>query len=54
MAQRWLQAFAYRVTVNGWVFILAGLGAVGIALVTVGYQSIRAAMANPVKNLRAE
>jgi putative ABC transport system permease protein len=54
MAQRWLQAFSYRVTVNGWVFILAGLGAVGIALVTVGYQSIRAAMANPVENLRVE
>jgi putative ABC transport system permease protein len=54
MARRWLQDFAYRVGIDIWVFILAGLGAVGIALVTVGYQSIRAAMANPVKNLRAE
>jgi putative ABC transport system permease protein len=54
MAQRWLQDFTYRVPVNAWVFILAGLGAVGIALGTVGYQSIRAAMANPVKNLRVE
>jgi ABC-type antimicrobial peptide transport system permease subunit len=54
LAHRWLQDFAYRVTVNGWVFILAGLGAVGIALVTVSYQSIRAAAANPVKSLKAE
>jgi putative ABC transport system permease protein len=54
MAHRWLQDFAYRVTVNGWVFIVAGLGAVGIALVTVSYQSIRAAMVNPVKILKAE
>jgi ABC-type antimicrobial peptide transport system permease subunit len=54
MAHRWLQDFAYRVTVNGWVFILAGLGAVVIALLTVGYQSIRAAIANPVNSLRSE
>ncbi len=54
LAHRWLQDFAYRVTVNGWVFILAGLGAVGIALVTVSFQSIRAAAANPVKSLKAE
>jgi putative ABC transport system permease protein len=54
MAQRWLQDFAYRATVNGWVFILAGLGAVAIALLTVSFQAIRAATANPVNSLRAE
>jgi putative ABC transport system permease protein len=54
LAHRWLQDFTYRVTVNGWVFILAGLGAVGIALVTVSYQSIRAATANPIKSLKTE
>jgi ABC-type antimicrobial peptide transport system permease subunit len=54
LAHHWLQDFAYRVGIGIWVFVLAGLGAVGIAVVTVGYQSIRAAMSNPVKNLRAE
>jgi putative ABC transport system permease protein len=54
LAHHWLQDFAYRVGIGIWVFVLAGLGAVGIAVVTVGYQSIRAARSNPVKNLRAE
>jgi ABC-type antimicrobial peptide transport system permease subunit len=54
LAHRWLQDFVFRVGIDIWVFVLAGLGAVAIALVTVGYQSIRAAMSNPVKNLRAE
>jgi putative ABC transport system permease protein len=54
LAHRWLQDFAYRVPVDWWVFVLAGLGAIGLALVTVSYQSIRAAMANPVKSLKAE
>ncbi|HUB60916.1 MAG TPA: FtsX-like permease family protein, partial [Puia sp.] len=54
LAHRWLQDFAYRVPVDGWVFVLAGLGAIGLALVTVSYQSIRAAMASPVKSLKAE
>jgi len=54
VAHRWLQDFAYRVRIQGWVFVLAGLGAIGLALVTVSFQAIRAATANPVKNLRAE
>jgi putative ABC transport system permease protein len=54
LAHRWLQDFAYRVGIDGWVFVLAGLGAIGLALVTVSYQSIRAAMANPVDSLRSE
>jgi len=54
LAHRWLQDFAYRVPVEWWVFVLAGLGAIGLAVVTVGYQSIRAAMMNPVKTLKAE
>jgi len=48
-----LQDFAYRVPVEWWVFVLAGLGAIGLAVVTVGYQSVRAAMMNPVKSLRS-
>jgi putative ABC transport system permease protein len=51
---RWLQDFAYRVDIHWWLFILAGALAVGIALLTVSFQAIRAALANPVKSLRAE
>ena len=50
----WLQEFAYRIDIDGWVFALAGLLAVGIALVTVSFQSIKAALMNPVKSLRSE
>ncbi|MBO0934651.1 ABC transporter permease [Fibrella aquatilis] len=51
---RWLQAFAYRVNMPWWVFGLAGLLAVVTALLTVSFQSIRAALMNPVKSLRSE
>jgi putative ABC transport system permease protein len=54
LAHQWLQNFAYRVTVNGWIFVIAGLSAIGLALVTVSYQSIRAAIANPIRSLRSE
>jgi len=50
----WLQDFAYRTSLNWWIFAVAGIAALGIALMTVGFQAARAAMANPVKNLRAE
>jgi putative ABC transport system permease protein len=50
----WLQDFVYRVTVPWWIFGLAGLGAIGIALLTVGYQAVRAAVTNPVEKLRSE
>jgi len=51
---RWLQDFAYRINISLWVFVLAGLVAVAIALVTVSFQAIKVALANPVKNLRTE
>ena len=51
---RWLQDFAYRIDVSWGVFLLAGLLAVGVALLTVSFQSIRAALVNPVKSLRSE
>ncbi len=54
LAHRWLQDFAFRVVIDGWVFALAGLGAIALALVTVSYQSIRAALTNPVKSLKSE
>ena len=51
---KWLQAFAYRVTLSWWMFALSGLIAVAIALITVSSQAIKAAIANPVKSLKAE
>ena len=51
---KWLQGFAYRVPISWWMFALAGLLAISIALVTVSVQAIRAAIANPVKSLRTE
>ncbi len=51
---QWLQDFAYRINVGWWAFAAAGLGAVLIAILSVSYQSIKAAMANPVKSLRSE
>ncbi|UFH54213.1 ABC transporter permease [Spirosoma sp. KNUC1025] len=51
---RWLRDFTYRIDIDWWVFALAGLLAVGIALLTVSFQSIRAALMNPVKSLKTE
>lgn len=51
---RWLQHFAYRIEVNWWIFVLAGGAAILIALLTVSFQAIRAAVANPVESLRSE
>ncbi|MEM8523124.1 MAG: ABC transporter permease [Bacteroidota bacterium] len=50
----WLQDFAYRIELQWWVFAFAGLAAIGIALLTVSFQSMRAALANPVESLRSE
>lgn len=50
----WLQDFAYRINISWWIFFLAGLLAIAIALITISFQSIKAAMANPVKSLRTE
>jgi putative ABC transport system permease protein len=50
----WLQDFAYRTTISWWIFFGAGLLAVMIALFTISFQAIRAAVANPVKSLRTE
>jgi putative ABC transport system permease protein len=51
---KWLQDFAYRITISWWVFVVAGLAALLIALITISFQSIKAAIANPVKSLRTE
>lgn len=51
---KWLQSFAYRTTISWWIFIVAGAAAIIIALITVSFQAIKAAIANPVKSLRTE
>ncbi len=51
---RWLQDFAYRITISWWIFLIAGLVAVLIALIIVSFQAIKAAVSNPVKSLRTE
>jgi len=51
---KWLQDFAYKINISLWVFVLAGTVALLIALITISFQAIRAALANPVKSLRTE
>ena len=51
---KWLQSFAYRIHIDWWVFAVAGMTATFIALFTVSFQAIKAAVANPVKSLRTE
>lgn len=50
----WLQNYAYRIHMHWWMFALSGLFAVFIAIITISYQTIKAATANPVKSLRSE
>ena len=52
--KKWLADFPYRIDIEWWVFALAGSLAVGIALLTVSFQSVKAALMNPVKSLRSE
>lgn len=52
--EQWLQDFTYRINIKWWVFALVGISAFAISLVTIGAQSIKAALANPVKSLRSE
>jgi len=54
LMNKWLENFAYRIPVSAGIFAAAGLGAIGIALVTVSFQAIKAAVANPVKSLRTD
>lgn len=54
MMNRWLESFVYRIDIGMGVFLMAGLTALGLAMLTVSYQSIRAALSNPVNALRYE
>jgi ABC-type antimicrobial peptide transport system permease subunit len=51
---KWLDNFAYRTEISWWIFVAAGAAMITIALLTLGFQTIKAALANPVKNLRTE
>jgi putative ABC transport system permease protein len=51
---KWLESFAYRIHISWWIFIIAGFIAILIALITVSFQAIKAAVANPVESLRSE
>jgi putative ABC transport system permease protein len=54
MMNSWLKNYQYRITISWWIFLIAGTLAVLIALITVSYQAVKAALANPVKSLRTE
>jgi putative ABC transport system permease protein len=54
LAHRWLQTFAFRISLRWWMFGFAGVLALALALVTVSFHAVRAAVANPVRSLRAE
>ena len=54
LLSQWLQQFAYRTAISWWIFAAAGIAAMGITLLTVSFQAIKAAMTNPVKSLRTE
>ena len=51
---KWLENFAYRISISWWVFAVAGITAILVALATVSFRAIKAALANPAKSLRIE
>ena len=51
---KWLENFAYRTEISWWIFLISGTGMIVIALITLGFQTVRAALANPVESLRTE
>ncbi len=54
LMNKWLQDFAYRVNIQWWILPLAGFTAILIAIITISFQSIKAALSNPVNSLRSE
>lgn len=54
LSNNWLEGFAYRISVGPMIFLVTGLGAIGIALITVSFKSIKTALANPVDSLKSE
>jgi len=51
---KWLQDYVYRINISWWIFIVGGISAIMIALITVSFQAVKAALANPVKSLKTE
>ncbi|HXS58604.1 MAG TPA: FtsX-like permease family protein, partial [Hanamia sp.] len=51
---KWLQSFAYRINISWWIFLIAGVAAIMIALITISFQAIKASLADPVESLRSE
>ncbi len=51
---QWLNSFYYRTSISWWIFLIAGMGAIGIALITISLQAIKAALVNPIRSLRSE
>ena len=51
---KWLQDFVYRINLSWWMFLVGGVVSIVIALITISFQAIKAAIANPVKSLRTE
>jgi putative ABC transport system permease protein len=54
LSDKWLQDFAYRISIHWWIFVAAGAASLIVAGVTVSIQSLKAALANPVESLRSE
>lgn len=54
LMHNWLKHFDYQSTISAWIFVLTGLGALLITLLTVSFQSVKAALANPIKSLKTE
>lgn len=54
LMNKWLQNFVYHASIGWWIFLLTGLGAALIVLVTISFQAIRVALANPVNSLRTD
>jgi ABC-type antimicrobial peptide transport system permease subunit len=52
--QQWLQHFTFRIELSWWIFLIGGVASVIIALISVSFQAIKAAIANPIKSLRTE
>ena len=51
---KWLQGFAYRQDIQWWVFVITGVAAIGVALLAIGFQSVKSAVINPVDSLKSE
>jgi putative ABC transport system permease protein len=51
---QWLQGFAYRIELGWWIFAIAGMSALAVALITISIQAVQSAVASPVKSLRSE